>query len=158
NAVCANLDANGLLFVNGGKAELPASGWTQPGSCIPPGPPGSWVRGTSCTKTQMRSVFYGLLGPQAASVTYSLGGPTLTLRPAGPEGAYLIVGPPLREMTRYGFSAIASPVPELHYTPITAITYRDGSVCEIAKTRPVAANPGCMRGYVPVQQPKPTRA
>ncbi len=47
-----------------------------------------------CPPTDLRFIQYGLLGPKAAAVTYTLGGVRQMEQTHGPDGAYLVVGGP----------------------------------------------------------------
>ncbi len=84
---------------------------------LPPCPPGD-----------ERNLYFGLLGPDAESVTYVLEGQRHTLATSGPEGAYLIVtrSKPHQLLSGVGTGGVV-PVDG----PITEIHYRDGATCHI---------------------------
>jgi hypothetical protein len=159
-AVCANLDANGRLFDTVGSDVVATSG--DGGTSTPGLLPGIPVRrpGSSrlCPASDLRVLSYGLLGPEARSLTYTLGGHRYTLTPAGPEGAYLIVGAPPCD-ARGLYSSGASIVPLPWSSPIDTISYGNGAVCRIAATRPGTLAGKCKPpGYVPLAVPRPTNA
>jgi hypothetical protein len=78
--------------------------------------------------TDERNLYFGLLGPDATSVTYVLEGQRHTLATSGPEGAYLIVtrSTPGQLLTGVGAGGVV-PVDG----PITEIHYRDGATCHL---------------------------
>ena len=88
---CSALDRYDRLFINQMWGEQPASAWQS--RCFAPGsPPGGHMRHEpECPMRDERNLYFGLLGPDAESVTYVLGGQHHTLATSGPEGAYLIV-------------------------------------------------------------------
>src|SRR6202023_3121614 len=51
----------------------------------------SAAQGRVCPQSEERDLYYGLLGPDAESVTYLEAGKPVTVATSGPEGAYLIV-------------------------------------------------------------------
>ena len=95
-----------------------------------------------CPTQDTRDVYFGLLGPDAASISYvSGGGRTVTVPTVGPDGAYLIVTrarPGEQQGDSSGFVAL------LKTGPIRAVTYRDGHTC-----RPTAVYPCAPIGLVP---------
>ncbi|MGO9763546.1 MAG: hypothetical protein ACLP1Q_20025 [Solirubrobacteraceae bacterium] len=164
---CGALDADGRLFEAVQSQEVPASAYPQ--ACMPhvdyergaraPGDPGI----PFCPAGDERALFYGALGPDVKSITYSLatdsetvkapgrgrelttsrtvyalGGATVTVPTVGPQGAYLIVA----EHLPGAASGITGPdapdssatLPSGQYQPIRAITYSDGTVCHIGAT------------------------
>ncbi len=106
---CELLDADHRLFANVTADARPASAWVgsggRLGGCVPPtaGPYEKGLRLTPqerahgarpvalCRQADLRNIYYGLLGPQAQSITYVLGGRRHTLATIGPEGAYMFV-------------------------------------------------------------------
>jgi hypothetical protein len=161
-AVCGNLDANGRLFDTVDADVVPASGDPGDGSCVTPPPRGARILGPNasriCPAAQVRVLSYGLLGPEARRVTYTLDGHRHTLTPTGPEGAYLIVTT-FRGGGRTPAFAGGSVMPLPWSSPIDTITYRDGTVCRIASTKPVTLAGQCKPpGYVPIRQHAPTHA
>jgi len=88
---CAPLDAHGRAYLAGSIVGVAASAYQL--GCTPvwnkpaPGEP------ASCPAGDERELDFGLLGPQALSVTYEADGHTHTVPTVGPQGAYLIVTP-----------------------------------------------------------------
>jgi len=152
---CAIADAHGHAFVAARVDQEPAS--AIEGSCNPrpvnSAPPRSGAfrytfsspRGRFCPADAMRSVAWGMLGPDAVRYAYPTpGGPLVTRATSGPDGAYLIVGPTSAVCSLAG--GPARPVqcevtvdPRFLSGVITKVIYRSGRTC-----RP-AANlaPGC---------------
>jgi len=156
---CANLDANGRLFYTVSAANVPASGWQGQGGCTAPLPPGGRIVGLPasryCRAGELRELVYGVLGPDATGVTYTLGGRQHTIKPVGPEGAYLIVTAHSGLPTDHGrytlAGAIGSIMPLPWSSPITSIAYRDGMRCLIDATKPGTLKGQCTPpGYRPV--------
>lgn len=125
---CSALDRYDRLFINQMWGEQPASAWQS--RCYAPGsPPGGHMRREpECPMRDERNLYFGLLGPDAQSVTYILGGRRHTLATSGPEGAYLIVtrSTPGQLLTGVGAGGVV-PVDG----PITEIHYKDGATCHI---------------------------
>jgi hypothetical protein len=127
---CASLDRYNRLYINEMWGEQPASAWQS--RCYPPDTPaGGHQRGEpACPLKDERNLYFGLLGPDAASVTYVLNGKRHTLATSGPEGAYLIVtrSTPdqlLRGVGTGGVVPVDGPITELHY--------RDGATCHLTR-------------------------
>jgi hypothetical protein len=116
------------------------------------------AQGRICPQSEERDLFYGLLGPDAKSVTYSQGGTPITIPTTGGDGAYLIVedapsGDQLNAAYGVGETGVV-PV----YSPITEIHYSSGAVCHIGhENEPACAPNGIPVGYVPAE-PTPTAA
>jgi hypothetical protein len=151
NFPCAQTDASGHLFLNIFEQQMPASAPTGSthGGCRPSSnqPPPSVLRRLrrrpptvpTCPAQDLRNLAYGVLGPDAVSITYTRGNQTVTQR-TGPDGAYLIVTPATEQSCTIGLrgggrSCIESGGEITTSTPgsevITAITYRDGHVCHL---------------------------
>jgi hypothetical protein len=169
---CGPLDAKGRLSLASQSQAMPAS--ADPEACLPrvdyqrgmrmPGrlaPP----RGTTlCPAADERALFFGALGPDVQSISYSLQtrrevvremgragnltitrsvyalqGPTVTVPTVGSQGAYLIIARALSEAQSGTFGPGApngsATLPYGQYQPIRAITYKDGSVCHIGATQ-----------------------
>ncbi len=165
---CGALDADGRLFLAVQSQAVPAS--ADPEACMPrvdhergardPGDP----RIPLCPPQDGRALFYGALGPDARSITYSLhtrtealsepgrlhgfkatrsvyalDGPMVTVPTFGTQGAYLIVARQLSGAASDTFGPGApngsATLPHGQYQPIRAITYRDGTVCHIDATQ-----------------------
>ena len=104
-----------------------------------------------CPTQDTRDVYFGLLGPEATSITYaSAGGQTVTEPTVGPDGAYLIVTP-ARTGEQQG--DLSSGFVGLTSGLIRAVTYRDGHTCH-----PMAVNPCAPVGLVPAKTPHLTQA
>ena len=125
---CSALDRYDRLYINQTWGEQPASAWLS--RCYAPGsPPGGHMKNEPpCPVGDERNLYFGLLGPDAESVTYVLGGQRHTLATSGPEGAYLIVtrSTPGQLLTGVGAGGVV-PVDG----PITEIHYRDGATCHL---------------------------
>lgn len=151
NFPCARTDASGHLFLNIFRQEVPASAQTGSthGGCRSSSnqPPPSVIRPLghtpptvpTCPTRDLRNLAYGVLGPDAVSITYTRGHHTVTQR-TGPDGAYLIVLPATKQsctvrspgggrscMDSAGEITTSTPQSEV----ITTITYRDGHVCRL---------------------------
>lgn len=134
---CALLDGRGRIFDSVTLKTEPAS--AAPGEyCVPPGTyaKSRARRLPTCPLADERDVYFGLLGPDAQSITYTLEGETKTVKTVGADGAYLLVG----RGTTHRFTGVAGrkerdslstsgvvPV----YSPISAIGYDDGAVCHL---------------------------
>lgn len=94
---CAEPDPTGHAFMQQAELGFPASAVAfglvaHAGGCQT-GRAGPDNRGRPCPRSAMRNLYYGLLGPDAVSVTYrSPAGGTRTIS-TGPDGAFLIVLP-----------------------------------------------------------------
>jgi hypothetical protein len=164
---CGPLDADGHLFLAVQSQAMPAS--ADPEACLAPV---DYARGARaplrgiqlCPAADERALFYGALGPDVESISYSLrtrretleergrardltvtryvyaqGGPTITVATTGAQGAYLIVANALPDAPSEVFGPGApngsSTLPSGLFQPIREITYRDGYVCHIEATR-----------------------
>ena len=83
---CVLLDARGHAFLGVATFGEPASGLPRECHLL-----GSRAASERCGRGDPRDVFYGLLGPDARSITYTAEGQTRTIPTVGSEGAYLIV-------------------------------------------------------------------
>ena len=126
--LCSSLDRNRRLFLNGTWGAQPASAWQS--HCYAPDTPatGQAKGEPECPQQDERNLYFGLLGPDAQSVTYRLEGHTKTLKTSGPEGAYLIVtrstrGQLYKGVGTGGVVPVGGPIREIHY--------RDGAVCHL---------------------------
>jgi hypothetical protein len=141
---CSTLDRYHRLYINQMWGEQPASAWQS--RCYAPGSPGPHTRDVltmragrpelaprevvlpACPLEDERNLYFGLLGPDAESVTYVLEGQRHTLATSGPEGAYLIVTRSTRGQLLAGVGT-GGVVPV--DGPITEIHYKDGATCHI---------------------------
>jgi hypothetical protein len=144
---CAPTDARGHGFLNAFLQDLPASGGqTGPGCGAEEDRtygPGARRRPT-CPLRDLREVSFGLLGPDAVSVTHlTASGGRATTATTGTDGAYLVVLPHAtsgclvpdahaRFPTRceVGFQGDTGG-PGVPSGAVTAVTYRDGHVCRV---------------------------
>jgi hypothetical protein len=140
---CGALDGAGHAFINEVDYGLPASalatGNTSSGGCyaIP-----VTLRGRAqpvCPAADERDVYFGLLGPDAVSVTYrTASGGTATELTTGPDGAYLIVlrfapSENARRGVRAGGETGGPTLEDIGAsTPILTATYTRGRACTIA--------------------------
>ncbi len=130
---CTPLDRNGHFFNSVTMIGQTASAawWFRSTTCVPTGTPVSPNRAhLECPLADERDVYYGVLGPDAHSITYTLGGQTRTQATTGSDGAYLIVtDASAHERISGTGSGTADDVPV--FSPITSIQYTDGAVCHL---------------------------
>ena len=91
---CTPLDGKGQFFNSVTMVGQTASAawWFRATSCVPTGTPrAANPAHPACPQKDERNLYYGLLGPDAKSITYTLSGQTHTQATVGPQGAYLIV-------------------------------------------------------------------
>jgi len=134
---CGTDDVRGNAFVNEQFHGLPAGGLISDQQHISGGCYSERTRRSACHESELRDIYFGLLGPDAESITRagSNGGTTAT---AGADGAYLIV---LRHRTvRCSHVLVvcnssdsgSTGGPELvPYEVIRAVNYRGGKRCEL---------------------------
>ncbi|MGH3260435.1 MAG: hypothetical protein ACRDNS_00415, partial [Trebonia sp.] len=160
NFPCTGTDANGHLFLNVFSREVPASAAlgtsigcraTRPPATarahLPKAARRSLKRVSICPTGDLRNVAYGVLGPDALSVSYTLNGHTVT-EPTGPDGAYIAVVPGSKtscSVLVHGATACTSGAGQtttalLQAGLITSVRYRDGRVCRLA-TAPKSSAP-----------------
>jgi hypothetical protein len=171
---CSLLDGNDRLFINTTVGDIPASAWRGnygDKGCVPStaGPyerfaeDGKRKPYPACPQEDERNLYYGLLGPDALSVTYKLDGRTHTQPTAGPEGAYLIVtraSPTQLFNFNAGGTQDVVPVDG----PITELHYRDGSICHLTSRSWIGGKDACTPplkvpvGWVAPRTPAPTAA
>ena len=140
---CVPNDADQHAFDNVAYANAPASASGEPCPTFPGGLPahlsarvkahlGAQRHGADCEPRNQRLVAFGLLGPDATSVTYRTARGTATTPTHGPDGAYLIVervdpaicGTQCGYATGGGATAMRLPI-----GLIAKITYRDAPTC-----------------------------
>jgi len=109
-----------------------------------------------CPAGSLRSVYYGLLGPQATAVTYIAAGGTVVRQTVrGPEGAYLVVQrtDPKRRNIGYFMPGVTPG------TGLRSVEYRDGSVCRIISAQRLGGARNCpLRGFVAPKLPPVSHA
>lgn len=172
---CSALDANGHTFETVSKSDQLANGLIGPERapsretpephevCAPASATAaeqSAAQGRICPQSQERDLYYGLLGPEAQSVTYVEGSKPVMIPTSGSEGAYLIVkdAAPGWSSNEFGPGATGNlPVD----SPITEIHYAGGAVCRVdaGGGEPACAPGGIPRGYLPAEAtPTPSQA
>jgi hypothetical protein len=89
-------------------------------------------------RSDLRDIYYGLLGAPAVSVSYSVGAVAQTVPVLQPLGAYLIVSDATpKEQVGVGGEALGSEGDLPPSPPLTAITYRlDGRLCQRGPVEP----------------------
>ena len=140
---CSETDRNGNAFNNVAVGGAIASADVQWGTGLQGDGCGGQNGGRPeppCPNADLRNLDYGLLGPDAASITYVGAGGRLFTEPTnGSDGAYLIVGAGTTQSCSQqsgggrscdsGSGRTAGPA--LESGVITAVTYRDGHVCNL---------------------------
>jgi hypothetical protein len=140
---CVPNDADEHAFDNVAYANAPASASGEPCPTFPGGlPPELPARNRArllarthaadCEPRNQRLVAFGLLGPDATSVTYRTAHGTATTPTHGPDGAYLIVEPvdPAICGTQCEYAGGGSGTSmKLPIGLIATITYRDAPTC-----------------------------
>jgi len=161
---CAPNDAHGHAFLNVFARQVPASAGTdssREGCKIGPTPRGK----PACPARDLRNLAYGLLGPDATSITYLTANGGQTTKPTtGPDGAYLIVLPATTQSCTIQSTGAQSCVGgpgilksrSLQSGAITAVTYRDGNVCHLPtpNSSGVQAGSCAPHGYTAAVAPK----
>jgi len=169
---CNVLDGNQRIFLNATVGDIPASAWVGSGygiGCVPStashaerfdehGKPR-----TLCPQADERNLYYGLLGPDAESITYVLGGHAHTQATTGPEGAYLLVTTASpNQLFNFNAGGTQDVVPV--DGPITELHYRDGATCHLTGRSWIGGKYACTPelkvpvGWVPPRTPAPTAA
>jgi hypothetical protein len=165
---CDQTDARGHAFIDVDAAQEVAAADDEPIGpstnliCRSDPAAARQLHTSVCPWSDLRHVQFGLLGPDATSITYrtSATSPLRTER-TGPDGAYLVLGPPQKRLcevsytrgTRHdncnpgGGESVAA---RLGSGMIVAVHYRDGSTCDpAADNDPHATSYGCQPvGYV----------
>jgi len=172
---CFPLDGAGKAFLTMHLGDAPAS--AQTGGCQPyPLVDGKTPR-DACERRNLRSLDYGLLGPEATGITALLDGKAGDLDTIGDEGAYLVVGRaqpydrPTAAERKLNPGAIEGPpdayLPALTPTSsvITEVRYTGGERCIVKATNlftRLRSRGGCPDppGFTLIPQPsaKDTRA
>ena len=167
---CTPLDGNGRIFLNATVGDMPASAWVgSGGGCVPStathaerfnqyGKPIS-----ICPQADERNLYYGLLGPDAKSITYKLNGHTHTQATVGPEGAYLLVtSASPTQLFNFNAGGTQDVVPV--DGPITELHYRDGATCHLTSRSWIGGKDACTPalevpvGWAPPRTPAPAAA
>ncbi|HTD09396.1 MAG TPA: hypothetical protein VK680_10930 [Solirubrobacteraceae bacterium] len=161
---CSALDANGQVFDNVSKGDELANGLVGPEAVPSRETPEvhdicaaaastpaeqSSAQGRICPQSDERDLYYGLLGPQAESVTYLEDGKPVTVPTSGSEGAYLIVQNAPSNWQPNDAYGVGETGPIPVYSPITEIHYTSGAVCHPADaSEPACAPNGIPAGYL----------
>jgi hypothetical protein len=149
---CARLDARGRLFAAVVASGIPASA-SNVADCWPPTRSSGVPASRLCAARDERTLYFGVLGPLALSVTYTAADGPRTVATTGPEGAYLLVV----RGDHSGAARSTSLYPQ--DTPITAIAFSDGTTCRIGPEGPIGGASACpLPGLVPVPAPRLTPA
>jgi hypothetical protein len=175
---CALLDGKGRLFTNVTADARPASGWIgtggRLGGCVPAGA-GPYEKGLRltrqeraeglrpaaiCRQADLRNIYYGLLGPDATSITYRLNGKRRTLATIGSDGAYMFVtrASP-HQLLNFANAGTSDVVPV--DGPIEEIHYRDGATCHLTSKSWIGGADACTPplsepvGFVPAGSAPP---
>ena len=142
---CPAVGGEGAAFLPGPPVIVPANGLALAGENVAPGDrvhcdlPGQEDWGVRCPQSELRQVAMGLLGPDATSIGVSAGdGSSFTVKPYGPEGAYLIVLPAQPQAdASMSSGAFQGPFGNVSNAPggaLLTVTYEDGSQCQIPFT------------------------
>jgi hypothetical protein len=140
---CSQIDAHGDAFNNvavqgkAASADVPWGTGAQGGECRIDAQPRQFPL---CPHADLRDLDYGLLGPDATSITYLGANGRLYTEPTNPpDGAYLIVLPGSTRScshqsngTRCTSGAGETSRPALQAGVITTVTYRDGHECQLS--------------------------
>jgi hypothetical protein len=103
-------------------------------------------RARNVPAADVRDIYYGILGPQAVSVTDDIGGRVETVPVLPPLGAYLIVVPANSGAQGYSSTSVGAPGALQPAAPLIAITYRlDGKLCQRALSSERAGASGVHR-------------
>jgi len=146
---CASDDARGHAFLNIADRRFPANAAQEPCTVPPPRILSRMPARISdrvdrpCPNRPIRDVYFGLLGPDATSITYVAGNGRQRTEPTrGPDGAYLIVrlaATGFCDLQRVRATAPAGCVDNaggqsgatLSPGEIVAVRYRDGHTCRL---------------------------
>jgi hypothetical protein len=164
---CAALDGKGRIFNNVTVGDQPASAAWFFGSstgCVPPGttPAADPHNNKTCAQSDERNLYYGLLGPDAKSITYVIDGHRRTVATVGADGAYLIVTKAsVHQLFDFPGGGTTDVVPV--DGPITELHYRNGATCHLTSRSWIGGKSACTPsldvpvGYASVAK-APTRA
>jgi len=139
---CVLLDGRGHAFLGVANYGVAASGLRRACYLLH----ASRAAKERCAKADPRDIYYGLLGPDARSITYTLAGQTHTIPTVGPDGAYLIVEATPAAITAMGVGgggagalpAGGGSLSDRTQTialpqPIKLVTYSGGRTCRIGR-------------------------
>jgi hypothetical protein len=153
---CGTEDAHGNAFLNEEAFGVPTDGLISgegevSGGCYAPHP-----TSRACPPQDRRNIYYGLLGPDATSITYlAPDGKAHVMATAGPDGAYLVVLPHIAasclrgnaecaghhgvEIVRSSSGETGGPTLDA-FGAVRAVTYRGGSSCRLPDGAEVEAS------------------
>ena len=152
---CATEDARGDAFINYQLHAIPASGLLDNRRDATGGCYGPHSAAAECPPSQLRDVYFGMLGPDATSVTARTAGRgTTTVSTAAPSGAYLVVLPHSSERRCEPGALVCSGgggggrgytfSPTLSTNPvITGVTYRNAPPCRLHETEEAPRRTSC---------------
>ncbi|MBE2319352.1 hypothetical protein DVA67_025475 [Solirubrobacter sp. CPCC 204708] len=147
---CQQPDGAGNVFFAMTSIGQPAS--ADPASCAVR-PRGEDKR-PACPRGSLRDVFYGLLGPEAAAITYREGGKTVRQAVERPAGAYLVVRATDPDRRDVGWWS-----PSVTPSWVESIEFRDGTVCRPDERPRRHGRHECpLKGYVKPRLDIATRA
>ncbi|MGO8907007.1 MAG: hypothetical protein ACLQMH_15510 [Solirubrobacteraceae bacterium] len=144
---CGTEDGRGDAFVDEQLHGLPASGLMGDQLHTHGGCYGSRTSASECPPDALRDVYFGLLGPDATSVTHlTPGNATATTPTAGPDGAYLIVLPhsttrcPPHAPFCFGNDTGFTGSPQMEaFEVVRAVSYRGAAACVLPTPAAFAA-------------------
>ncbi|HUH81613.1 MAG TPA: hypothetical protein VLZ06_09835 [Solirubrobacteraceae bacterium] len=141
---CPAVGGEGIAFLPGPPVIVPANGLPLAGENVAPDGqvhcdlPGQEDWGVRCPQPELRQVAMGLLGPDASSISVFSAGSSFTVKPSGPEGAYLIVMSAQpnanASMSSGSFEGPFGYVSNARGGAVLTVTYDDGSQCQIPFT------------------------
>jgi hypothetical protein len=148
---CQQTDGAGNVFIAMTYMGLPASGDAT--GCAPRS--SSRDSRPVCPPGSLRTIYYGLLGPEGKAVTYiSRGGSFIRRRVNGPDGAYLVVLRTDPKRRNFYYSPGVTPASGLR-----SVEYRDGSVCHIVNPQRLGGARRCpLKGFVAPTLPPISRS
>ena len=138
---CPAVGAGRPAFLPGPPMIVPTNALPLAGENVAPADrvqcdlPGEDNWGVRCPQSELRQVAMGLLGPDASSITVNAAGSTSTVKPYGPDGAYLIVlaaQPDANASMHSGaYDGPFGDVSNAAGKAVLTVTYTDGSQCQI---------------------------
>jgi hypothetical protein len=160
---CTTLDAHGHAFLAStvhGMLASAATGLTPSGCKASSAAPVGQRKLAPCPLADERLVSYGLLGPEARSISYEQGSAIHTMSVRPPWGAYLVVQPLFMDRTAsrgsgwWRIATLGGPSSK----PILQVRYAGGRVCRVAPANRRGGARACVVGRVLSSSPAPTAA
>jgi hypothetical protein len=147
---CGTEDGRGDAFVNEDLHGIPESSLFGDRQHVSGGCYGSTRSAAECPPPALRDVYFGLLGPDAESVTHvTPGGGSAVTPTTGPDGAYLIVLPhsttrcPPHAPFCFGNDTGYTGGPQMEaYEVVRAVSYRGAATCVLPTPTALAAAEG----------------